>query len=70
VGRVLGRSGWQKARSDSEPDGPIVAHMENRVLRPTDFPPAPEDRVQERALAPPASGITMPEIQLEVSLAR
>ena len=31
---------WQKVRAESEADGPIVHHIENRILRPTDFSPA------------------------------
>jgi hypothetical protein len=30
---------WQKARADSESDGPIVHHIENRLMNPTDFSP-------------------------------
>ena len=30
---------WQKIRSDSEADGPIVHHIENRIMTPTDFSP-------------------------------
>jgi hypothetical protein len=31
---------WQKVRAESEADGPLVHHIENRILRPTDFSPA------------------------------
>ena len=30
---------WQKARADSEKDGPLVHHLENRILSPTNFSP-------------------------------
>src|SRR5438309_1164797 len=30
---------WQQARAESERDGPIVHHIENRILNPTDFSP-------------------------------
>lgn len=30
---------WLQARADSERDGPIVHHIENRILAPTDFSP-------------------------------
>jgi hypothetical protein len=30
---------WRKARQESEQDGPLVHHLENRVLNPTDFSP-------------------------------
>ena len=30
---------WQAARAASEADGPIVAHIESRILAPTDFSP-------------------------------
>ena len=30
---------WQKARTESEKDGPLVHHIENRILRATDFSP-------------------------------
>jgi len=30
---------WQKARADSEKDGPIVHHIENRIMAPTNFSP-------------------------------
>lgn len=30
---------WQKARADSEKDGPLVHHLENRILSPTSFSP-------------------------------
>lgn len=30
---------WQKARADSEVDGPLVHHIENRILKPTNFSP-------------------------------
>lgn len=30
---------WQKVYADSEADGPIVHHIENRILAPTDFSP-------------------------------
>ena len=30
---------WQQVYADSEADGPIVHHTENRFLRPTDFSP-------------------------------
>jgi hypothetical protein len=30
---------WQKARAESEKDGPLVHHIENRFLAPTDFSP-------------------------------
>jgi NIPSNAP len=30
---------WKKARADSEVDGPLVHHLENRILSPTNFSP-------------------------------
>ena len=30
---------WQKTRADSEKDGPIVHHIENRIMAPTNFSP-------------------------------
>ncbi len=30
---------WIAARAESEKDGPLVHHIENRMLRPTDFSP-------------------------------
>lgn len=30
---------WQAARAESEKDGPLVHHIENRILRGTDFSP-------------------------------
>ena len=30
---------WQRAAAESEADGPIVHHIENRMLAPTDFSP-------------------------------
>jgi hypothetical protein len=30
---------WQKARADSEAEGPLVHHIENRILTPTKFSP-------------------------------
>ena len=30
---------WQRAAAASEADGPIVHHIENRMLAPTDFSP-------------------------------
>lgn len=30
---------WQKARADSEKDGALVHHIENRLMSPTDFSP-------------------------------
>ena len=30
---------WQQARADSEKDGPVVHHLENRLMVPTDFSP-------------------------------
>ena len=30
---------WQKARSESEKDGALVHHIENRIMNPTDFSP-------------------------------
>jgi hypothetical protein len=30
---------WQRVAADSEADGPIVHHIENRILAPTDFSP-------------------------------
>lgn len=31
---------WQTARASSEADGPLVHHIENRIMNPTDFSPA------------------------------
>jgi len=31
---------WQAVRAASEEDGPIVHHIENRIMIPTDFSPA------------------------------
>ncbi len=30
---------WQKVRADSEIDGPLLDHLENRILSPPDFTP-------------------------------
>ena len=30
---------WQRVKAESERDGPLLAHIENRLLRPTDFSP-------------------------------
>ena len=30
---------WHKARAESEADGPIVHHIENRIMAPTNFSP-------------------------------
>lgn len=30
---------WQEARRESEKDGALVHHVENRILNPTDFSP-------------------------------
>jgi hypothetical protein len=30
---------WRTARADSEKDGALVHHLENRILNPTDFSP-------------------------------
>lgn len=30
---------WQRARAESERDGALVHHIENRILAPTDFSP-------------------------------
>ncbi len=30
---------WAKVRAESEADGPIVHHLENRILNPTSFSP-------------------------------
>jgi hypothetical protein len=30
---------WQRVHAESEADGPIVAHVQNRILAPTDFSP-------------------------------
>lgn len=30
---------WQKARAESEANGPLVHHVENRIMTPTDFSP-------------------------------
>lgn len=30
---------WQKAKAESEKNGPLVASIANRILRPTDFSP-------------------------------
>lgn len=30
---------WQKARAESEKDGPLVHHTENRIMTPTNFSP-------------------------------
>ena len=31
---------WQKLRAESEKDGPLVAEIHNRILRPTSFSPS------------------------------
>ena len=28
---------WQKVRAESEVNGPLLSHLENRILKPTDF---------------------------------
>jgi NIPSNAP len=30
---------WQAVRAESEKDGPLVHHIENRIMTPTDFSP-------------------------------
>ena len=30
---------WQKAQAESEADGPLAHHIENRIMTPTDFSP-------------------------------
>jgi hypothetical protein len=30
---------WHRVRDESERDGPIVGHIENRIINPTDFSP-------------------------------
>jgi hypothetical protein len=30
---------WQQARADSEKDGPLVHHIENRIMQPTRYSP-------------------------------
>ena len=30
---------WRKAHTESEKDGPLVHHTENRIMNPTDFSP-------------------------------
>ena len=30
---------WKRVRAESEADGPLVHHIENRILNPTDFSP-------------------------------
>ena len=30
---------WQSVRAESESDGPLVHHIENRLMTPTDFSP-------------------------------
>ncbi len=30
---------WQRVRTDSERDGPLVHHIENRIMSPADFSP-------------------------------
>ena len=30
---------WQRVREESERDGPLLDHIENRILAPTDFSP-------------------------------
>jgi hypothetical protein len=30
---------WKKARAESEANGPLVHHIENRILNPTNFSP-------------------------------
>lgn len=30
---------WQRVRAESERDGPLVHHIENRIMSPTDFSP-------------------------------
>jgi hypothetical protein len=30
---------WQRVRAESEKDGPLVHHIENRIMTPTDFSP-------------------------------
>lgn len=32
---------WRQARAESEKDGPLVHHIENRILNPTEFSPLP-----------------------------
>ena len=37
--KFAGDPDWQKAAAESEQDGPIVRHIETRILAPTDFSP-------------------------------
>ena len=30
---------WQRTRAESEADGPLLLHIENRIMKPTDFSP-------------------------------
>jgi hypothetical protein len=30
---------WQRVRAESEVDGPLIHHLENRLMAPTDFSP-------------------------------
>ena len=30
---------WQRVRAESEREGPLVHHIENRLMTPTDFSP-------------------------------
>ena len=30
---------WQRIRAESEADGPLLLHIENRIMKPTDFSP-------------------------------
>lgn len=30
---------WAKVRAESEADGPLLSHLENRIMNPTDFSP-------------------------------
>jgi hypothetical protein len=34
-----GDAEWQRVRAESERDGPLVHHIENRIMTPTDFSP-------------------------------
>ena len=50
MGRVRADPEWQRVAAESEADGPIVHHIENRML-PTDFSPLGDHRTGQRRRA-------------------
>jgi hypothetical protein len=51
---------WQAARAESEKDGPLVHHIENRIMIPTDFSPIKWAKYPALTRAPGASSLERP----------